>query len=203
MYYKKIKTEHNTIEFHNNWLGTETIIINGQIVSKKSSIMGADHFFSLIEDGHSVRYVLTTKVNANMQVLIDLRKNGKLLEENIIVPYGGRPRARKNPFKMSGITQLKEYDIAEAVETLNKGLDINIEDPEIYFYLACCYSIEEKSLEGFNCLKNAVKYNLQNIEMILNHEMLAFLRMEEEFEGFLNSNFTKFDPKKLSDYKEE
>ncbi len=43
MYYKKIKTEKNIIEFHNNWLGVETVIVNGQIVSKKTSLLGAHH----------------------------------------------------------------------------------------------------------------------------------------------------------------
>lgn len=203
MYYKKIKTEHTTIEFHNNWLGVETVIINGQAVSKKSSFMGTDHYFSIIENGHSAHYMLTTKIDSLLQVYIDLRRNGTLIEENIPIPYGAKPSAPRNKFKRLGIKKLNEYAIKEAIEELKKGLNVDNQDPEIYFYLACGYSIEEKALKGFECLKKAAENKLQNLEVILNHEMLAYLRMQEAFEEFFNSNFTEFDESKISDEEQE
>lgn len=80
MHYKKITLDNLIIEFHNNWLGQETVIVNGQIVSKKSSVWGAHHDFTLLENGHPANYILTTKVNASFEVFIDLRKNGKLVK---------------------------------------------------------------------------------------------------------------------------
>lgn len=195
MQYKKFKTEHSVIEFHNNWLGVETVIINGQIVSKKSSVMGAEHHFSIMEDGHLARYVLTSKLGMN--VLIDIRRNGVLIAANVPLPYGTKPKAAKNISKINGINLLNDYQVDDALVELKKALDINLEDPEIYFYLACCYSIEEKPLEGFESLKKAVANRLQNTEMILDHEMLAYLRMHDEFEPFLNSNFMEYDESKL------
>lgn len=203
MYYKKIKQGDTVIEFHNNWLGIETIIVNGQIVSKKGSIMGTEHYFNLIEDGHNARYILTTKVNSAMAVFIDLRKNGEIVQEDIPVGMGSKPREAQNKFKHSGIAKIKEYDIEDGIKDLEEGLAFDAKDPEIFFYLACAYSIQEKPKKGFECLKKTVQYHLQDIEMILNHDMLAFLRMEEPFEDFVNSNFKDYDESKLSSGREE
>ncbi|MFZ1456235.1 MAG: hypothetical protein WAT46_09365, partial [Saprospiraceae bacterium] len=61
MQYLKLKYEQTIIELHNNWLGEETVIVGGKIVSKKSSVVGINHHFSIHENGAKVNYVLTTK----------------------------------------------------------------------------------------------------------------------------------------------
>ena len=157
MQYQKIKEGDTVIEFHNNWLGEETVIINGQIVSKKSSIMGTHHHFKVMENGESVNYVLTTKVNDYLQVFLDLRRNGVMVQENIPVSYGAKPKRPKNTSKKKGIVKLKEYDLDDAVITLKKANEVDPDDPEIYFYLACAYSLQEMTLEGFESLKLAVE----------------------------------------------
>lgn len=186
------------IEFHNNWLGEETVGVNGQTVSKKSSIMGTDHYFSVLENGSIARYILTSKVDANMSVYLDLHKNGSIILEDIPVLNSGMNRstgrlAILSPYKISGLNKLKEYKIEEAVEDLNKALGKNPEDPEIYFHLACAYSIQEKALDGFECLRKAVSLNLNNRDMILSHDMLAYLRMHPAFEAFQHSNYMTYD----------
>lgn len=193
MQYQKLTAGEIIIEFHNNWLGEETVIINGQVVSKKSSITGAHHHFTLLENGKEVKYVLTSKVDAALQVFLDLRRNQELIQENVPVQFGTGPKQPKNSFKQEGIQYLKDYKLEKAVSTLQQSLDISPEDPEIHFHLACAYSVLEKPQDGFECLKNAVAYKLQNTEIILNHDMLAFLRLHPAFEGFLQSNFTNFD----------
>ena len=195
MQYQKIISGETIIEFHNNWLGEETVIINGQIVSKKSSILGTDHYFNVMEDGHNVNYVLTTKVNDLLQVLLDLRRNGVVVQENIPVQFGTQPKRPKNKPKKQGIIKLKEYDLDAAIADLEKGLDIDANDPEIYFYLACAHSLKENTRNSFDCLKSAIEKKFQDIEMILNHDMLAYVRMHPAFEGFLDSNFSKYDEK--------
>jgi len=197
MYYKKIKTDKSIIEFHNNWLGVETVIVNGQILSKKSSILGTNHYFTIFEEGKDIPYILTTKVNAMSQVLIDLRRDGVIIKSDLVINFGTKEKTEQNDFKVAGIKLLKEYEIHEAINALNKGLEFDRNDPEIYFYLACCYSIEEQAIKGFECIKKAIENNLNDKEMILNHEMLAYLRIQEPFEEFLNSNFTKYDENKF------
>ncbi len=195
MQYKKIKVENTIIEFHNNWMGEETVIVNGQIVSKKSSIWGVEHPFSVMEDGHQSRYVLTTKVGANMQVLIDLWRNGQLVEGNLPIPMGTMPKRPSNKSLKEGLKALQDYQLEEALEHFDKALDFERENPEIYFHKACAYSILEEGIKGYECLKKAIEYNLQDTEMILNHDMLAFLRIQDAFEDFVNSDFKEYDPK--------
>ncbi|MDX1478262.1 MAG: hypothetical protein R3301_11195 [Saprospiraceae bacterium] len=198
MQYKKLKVGDTVIEFHNNWLGEETVIVNGQVVSKKSSIMGTHHHFNVLEDGHHVRYVLTTKVSSGFQVLLDLRRNGQLIQEDVVVPTRFGIRKPRNTAKKTGLIKLNEYDLEGAIEELIRARDVDPDDPEIYFYLACAYSVLERPREGFEHLRLAVKHRLQDPEMILNHDMLAYLRLQDAFEDFFNSNFTEYDPDRLS-----
>ncbi len=195
MQYKKLSSGKTIIEFHNNWLGVETVIVNGQTVSKQTSFLGCHHHFNVLEDGHMARYVLTTKMDMNMQVLIDLKRNGKNVYEDEVIPYSSKPNKPINKFKKKGILKVKEYDLEEGIEDLKKALDLDPDDSEIYFYMACAYSILEKSEEGFEAIKSAVANRLTNTEEILNHDMLAYLRMNPAFEGFFKSNFTKYDKK--------
>lgn len=197
MHYKKIKSGKSIIEFHNNWLGVETVIINGQIVSKKSSIRGTNHYFTIVEEGHIVPYVLTTKLGGTGQVFIDLRRNGELVQNDLLVNFGTKEKPEPNDHKLEGMKLLSEYEIQKAIQSLEKGLEFDKNDPEIYFYLACCYSLEEKTKEGYECIKQAIEYNLNDREMVLNHEMLAYLRIQDAFEEFLNSNFTEYDESKF------
>ena len=205
MQYQKITSGNTIIEFHNNWLGEETVIINGQIVSKKSSIWGTHHHFTVMEEGRSVRYVLTTKVNANLQVLLDLQRNGEMVQEDIKIQvmFGTMPKRPKNEFKKNGIEKLKEYDLNNSIEDLTKALDIDPDDPEIYFHLACAYSLQEQTVSAFENIKMAVEKRMQDTEMILNHDMLAYIRMHPAFEEFLNSNFTEYDKKLIEKNTEE
>ena len=41
---------------------------------------------------------------------------------------------------------------------------------------------------------------LKNTEAILNHDMLAFLRMNAAFEGFFGSNFSRYDEELAEGY---
>ncbi len=46
----------NSIEIHNSFLGNETIFHNGKEVSKKWSLLGDKHEFSVIESGEKTKY---------------------------------------------------------------------------------------------------------------------------------------------------
>ena len=197
MQYKKLISGETVIEFHNNWLGEETVIANGQIVSKKSSIWGTNHYFTVMEDGHQSRYILTTKVNDYMQVAVDLSKNGELVHENVPVSFGLGPKRSQNKAKKQGLLLLKEYDLDDALEAFEKALKEDPKDHEVHFHMACAYSVLEDTVKGFEAIKKAKQNGLQDQETILNHDMLAFLRMHEAFEDFLNSGFTEYEIKRL------
>lgn len=53
------------IELHNSWTGKETIIVDGQKVSEKRSITGANHRFTIRENGQEKAAQLSTKLTIN------------------------------------------------------------------------------------------------------------------------------------------
>ncbi len=192
MHYKKLQAGNLIIEFHNNWLGEESVLVNGQLVSKKSSIMGTDHHFTMLENGSMARYVLSSKVDQAMNVYLDLRKNHVLIQENIPILVWGKEyeqQKKTSPYKNEGLKKLNDYKIEEAIEDFLKALDKTSDDPEIYFHLACAYSILENPEKGFESLQKAIQYGLKNKESVLTHEMLAFLRIHERFEDFMEKNY--------------
>ena len=202
MQYKKITSGNTIIEFHNNWLGEETVIVNGQVVSKKSSIWGTNHYFAIPENGADVKYILTSKLTDGMQVALDLIRNGELVQENVPVPFGSRPKKPVNKAKKRGLAELKEYALEEALAEFEQALEQDPKDPEIYFHMACAHSVLENTSDGFSCLKKAVENGLADTEMILNHDMLAFIRINAAFEDFLNSGFTEYDEGMVAGKKE-
>jgi len=189
MYYKKIKEGDTTIEFHNNWMGVETVIVAGQIVSQKSSIMGTHHHFTVMENGNAQRYVLTTRI-AGMGVVVDLRRNGVMVQQDIPISMGNKPQ---NKYKKTALIKLAEYDLEEAISDFEKALDFDSQDSEIYFHMACAYSVLELTKKAFECIQKSVELGLPDNEMILNHSMLAFVRMHPSFEAFHDSGFTQYN----------
>lgn len=189
MQYQQLRVGNVVIEFHNNWLGVETVIVNGQVVSKKSSVWGIDHHFSLLEDGHNVTYVVTSKVTAEMTVMLDLRRNGELVHHNVKLNFNIGGGAPKNYAKTKGLKLLNEYDLEAALEQFQQALAKMPNDPEIYFHMACTFSIMENIEEAYDNIKKAIENNLTDREMIFNHDMLAFLRMHDGFQSFVDSGF--------------
>lgn len=133
-----------------------------------------------------------------MQVMIDLWKNGKVIEENLTIPYGSRPQKPSNRFLKDALVALKDYQLEESLNHLAKALELEPDNPEIYFHMACAHSVLEQAVAGYDCIKEAVENNFQDLEMILNHDMLAFLRIQDAFEDFVNSNFSKYDASLLA-----
>lgn len=193
MQYLKLKYENTIIELHNNWLGEETVIVGGKQVSKKSSVYGTNHHFKVKEHGKSVNYILATKILDNMMsVGVDLMRDGVLVYENVKLPYGSKQKSPGHELKTKGLVKLKNFDVNEALELLLEAKEIDPDDPEIYFHLACAYSNLEDVDNGYLNLKKAVESGLSDHESILNHDMLAFLRIQDQFEKFQQSGFSKY-----------
>ncbi len=188
---RKIKTKGNLIEFYKDWKGVETVFVNNQIVSKKFSFSGTDHLFKIFSRGIAYNYLLVSKMGSIGQTLIDLKCNGKYVKQNLWVIFGTK-QIERNKYKAKGIKELNDFDVDEAIEYLDRALNVNGQDPEIYFYLACCHSINENKEEAFECIRKAIKNKLANHDMILENEMLAYLRTQKEFEDFKKSNYTKY-----------
>jgi len=191
MYYLKLKHENTIIEFANDWLGVERIYANGVLMSQKSSVWGTTHPFQLMEDGHMARYQLTVRMDMSGKVLVDLFRDNVVLYHGAVAKMGSRPLNPVNKSKKLGIMQLREYDLDQAKELLLKAAEEDPRDPEIFFHLACTYSLLEKVDEGYNALEKAVQLGLPDTEAICTHEKLAYLRIQDEFESFFENGYKR------------
>lgn len=195
MNYIKIVSGPTLIEFHNSLWGEETVKVNGQIVSKQSSFLGVQHFFNVNEDGEDVRYVLISKIGTSYLPVLDLFRNGVAIKQNVPIAYGEAP---SNAFKKKGIYLLNRYKVDEALEQFTKAKELDAFDAEIYLYFACIYSLKEDCQKGFEYLSLARQKNLSDLTIIDKHDMLAYLRIQDAFEDFKKSGYTKFDPDQLT-----
>lgn len=100
-------------------------------------------------------------------------------------------RPRENPFKKTGISKYKDYDIEGAIEDFNKGLELDPTDMALHFNIAAAYSLTEQTEKGFYHLEKAVENGFKDFEKIKTHDDLAFLRIQEEFESFQENGYRR------------
>ncbi|PHN01030.1 hypothetical protein [Flavilitoribacter nigricans] len=192
MQYQKIVSGKFLIELHNSWSGQESVFVNGQLVSRKGSFWGTNHCFTVQEGGELVRFILTTKVKNGMQVVFDLSRDGKMVAEDVAIPYGSMPEKPHLKLKRSAQKHLQEYELDLALEHLEEAQLLAPTDPELFFHMACAYSVLEQPLKGFECLQRAIELGLQDQSTILSHDMLAYLRMHPAFSDFKASGYSRF-----------
>lgn len=102
---------------------------------------------------------------------------------------GKTTRVRSNPFKKSGLIKYKEYDIEEAIIDFQKALKIDPSDASLHFNLACAYSLLEDKDAAFKYIASAVQLGMTDVDRILKHDDLAFIRIQPEFEEFRTQGF--------------
>ncbi len=76
MKYITINLGENKIEVHNSFFGMETIKVNDKIVSNEFSILGADHYFRIIENEKEVKCKIDVRLSFQ-GVVYNLYKDGK------------------------------------------------------------------------------------------------------------------------------
>lgn len=103
---------------------------------------------------------------------------------------------KKNPFKLSGIQKYKDYDFEGSIEDFKKALAVNSTDVAVHFNLACAYSITEQAAKSLNHLDLAVKNGFVDFDKIKEHDALAYLRIQDEFEGFVKNGYCLDTPMK-------
>lgn len=105
---------------------------------------------------------------------------------------------RANPYKNSGIKKYKDFDLEDAISDFKKGLEFSPTDVALHFNIACAYSLTEKKTLAYHHLSKAVQHGLKDVERILNHDDLAFVRIQPEFDQFRSSGFRQnpFDTEK-------
>jgi len=100
-----------------------------------------------------------------------------------------RKTRKDNPYKKSGMEKYKEYDYKGAIEDFEKALTIDDQDIATHFNIACAYSIMEEKEKSFSHLSKAVQLGYSDHEKIQTHDALAYLRIQDEFEGFVQNGY--------------
>ena len=82
MKYTEYNIDNNKIEFLNSILGKETVVVNGEKVSEKFSITGAEHHFT-IKSNH---FVLKSNYELfkDRKLKIELLKNDEIVDSKFL-----------------------------------------------------------------------------------------------------------------------
>ena len=99
------------------------------------------------------------------------------------------PKTKSNPYKASGISKYKEFDYEGAIEDFKKALSITSNDIAVHFNLACAYSLTEESENAFFHLSKAVEDGFVDFKKIQEHDALAYLRIQDEFDTFKKNGY--------------
>jgi TM2 domain-containing membrane protein YozV len=96
---------------------------------------------------------------------------------------------KKNPYKQSGVQKYKDYDFEAAIADFKKALAIDSKDIAVHFNLACAYSITEQAAKSLHHLSKAVEHGFVDFDKIKEHDALAYLRIQDEFEEFVKNGY--------------
>jgi len=96
---------------------------------------------------------------------------------------------RPNPYKTSGRKKYMEYDYDGAIADFQKALEIDPKDVAVHFNLACAYSLNENTQKSLEHLDKAVAFGFDDFNRIREHDALAYLRIQPEFEQFEANDF--------------
>lgn len=97
--------------------------------------------------------------------------------------------AQPNPYKTSGIKKYKEFDYDGAIADFQKALEIDEKDVAVHFNIACAYSLNENVDKAFYHLDRAVALGFNDFKRIKEHDALAYIRIQDQFEEFEQNGF--------------
>lgn len=114
-----------------------------------------------------------------------------------------QPRSKYEEFKSKGIAAFKDYDFDEAICFFEDALAERPDSAAIHFNLACCFSMIEDSNTAFTYLEGAVRNGFDLTDKIHTHEALAHLRIQPEFEQFVEHGYQLEAPRKTAKISEK
>lgn len=128
-----------------------------------------------------------TKVRGNR----DARTNRDMEMERSKYKYdrATKKKQRDNPFRKSADEKFKEYDLEGALADYEKAVEIAPADKEMHFNIACIYSLLEKKNLSLENLELAISKGYKNFENLKVVDELAFLRIQPEWDDFVNNDY--------------
>lgn len=74
----------------------------------------------------------------------------------------------------------------EAFEAYTQGLSVSPDNPDIYYGMACFFSVQKKEKESLKYLGLAVSHGFRDFELIKKEETLSFIRDSEGYRKIMN-----------------
>ncbi len=149
-----------------------------------TTIIGFVEFFRLLSMGQSE---FDRRYNKHLMHQPGGRKRTRKQQQSQPTNY----RRRENPYKKNGFKKYKEYDIEGAIDDLEEALKIDPNDKEIYFKLACGYSLMEEPEEALNYLHHAIhELGYKDFEKIESIDDLAYLRISPVFQAYKANGYS-------------
>ncbi len=168
-------------------LGILYILISWTTISFWISLVDAIVFFSMDKEAFDIKY------NRKYYQAIPRSQPARPANTSYRKEYSNRPQprpvVRENPHKKKGIEKYKDYDYDGAIEAFKKALDLEPNDIAVHFNLACSYSLNENAERAFYHLDRAVELGFNDFDRIKEHDALAYLRIQDEFEQFEKDGF--------------
>jgi class 3 adenylate cyclase/TM2 domain-containing membrane protein YozV len=144
------------------------------------SLIDAVLLWSMSRENFDAKYNQAVTTNAQADVPTNVRTK-KMDQTNFLATQFDAyfQKAKRN-------YQDEYYE--EAIENLVKAVEIRYDEPEVQFLLARCFSILEKTEKAFSHLDAAIAFGLKDINRINEYADMAYLRMQPEFDAFVNNN---------------
>jgi len=120
--------------------------------------------------------------------------------KNIEVPAYN---SRRNVYKESGMRKYKEFDLDGAIEDFQKSLQMEPRDIATHFNIACAYSLTELPAKAYHHLAKAVEMGFNDYDKLNNHDDLAFVRIQKQWDDFKQSGYRQFTPFEKQLFEEE
>ena len=108
-------------------------------------------------------------------------------------------KSKINDLKNKALKKYKDFDLQDAIEDFKQVLNLDPKDMSTHFNIACAYSLTEQKEKAFSHLSKAVEFGLNDINKIMTHDDLAFVRIQPEFERFKSSGFRQIVDNHTSD----
>ena len=98
-------------------------------------------------------------------------------------------KTKISTLKNSGLKKYKDFDLDDAILDFVKVLELNPKDSNTHFTVACAYSLTEQKEKAFRHLSLAVETGMDDVNRIITHDDLAFVRIQPEFDNFKKGGF--------------
>ncbi len=161
-------------------------------------LIDAISFFTMDQDKFDVKYnphLFERKLEADFYrntYNYKEQRQPRQQRENAPPPRQQKTAAPRPPnvgLKNSGVEKYKDFDYEGAITDFEKALEANPRDIAVHFNLACAYSLMENTEKSLFHLDKAVGFGFNDAKRIKEHDALAFIRVQPQFENFAQNGF--------------